>query len=352
MQNIFSEIVRLIDAGRRCVVVTIIRQSGSAPRQPGTRCLILENGDIVGTIGGGKLEFDVITKAGEVFRSGTSALLQLRLAGDDVAQSEMICGGSVDVYLEPVVPGQSPATRLYGEIAANLHSQQTGVLLTRVDAGKPVEDPSGRLFIKADGTFCGDADAWATLPGLPRRFLELKTPHLFDADFTQPVVYAEPIQPDDLLYIFGAGHISTCLAPMAQTAGFTVRVVDDRSEFANRQRFPDIEGVLVMPFEEAFDRIRITPATYIVIVTRGHAFDRQLLRAALHSPAGYIGMIGSRKKRDLIYDSLIKEGVARERLEGVHAPIGLPIGAQTPAQIAVSIAAELIQVRSNLKKIC
>jgi len=349
MQNIFFEIVRLMEAGRRCVVATIIRRSGSAPRQPGTRCLVLENGDIVGTIGGGKLEFDVITKAAEVFRSGTSALLQLRLAGNDVAQTEMICGGSVDVYLEPVFPDQSPATRLYGEIADTLHGQQTGVLVTRVDPGIPAEDPSGRLFIKADGTFCGDADAWATLPGLPRRFLALKTPRLFDADFTQPVVYAEPIHPDDLLYIFGAGHISTCLAPMAQAAGFTVRVVDDRAEFANRQRFPDIEGVLAIPFEEAFDRIRITPATYIVIVTRGHAFDLQLLRAALRSPAGYIGMIGSRKKRDLIYDTLYKEGVTRERLEEVHAPIGLPIGAQTPEQIAVSIAAELIQVRSSLK---
>ena len=173
---------------------------------------------------------------------------------------------------------------------------------------------------------------------------------MFDADFTQPVVYAEPIRPDDLLYIFGAGHISTFLAPLAQAADFAVRVVDDRAEFANRERFPDIAEVLVIPFENAIDRIRITPWTYIVIVTRGHAFDLQILRAALRTQAVYIGMIGSRKKRDLIYDTLCKEGVTRERLEQVHAPIGLPIGAQTPEQIAVSIAAELIQVRSNLKK--
>lgn len=347
MQNIFFEIVRLMEAGQRFVVATIIRQTGSAPRQTGTRCLVMENGDIVGTIGGGRLEFDVITKAEEVFRSGESALLQLRLAGQDVAQTEMICGGSVDVYLEPVVPGQTWATHLYAEIAAALQDQQTGVLLTRINDGISAEDPSGRLFIRADGMYGGDADPWATLPGLPQRFLELNHPQLFDADFTQPVVYAEPIRPDDLLYIFGAGHVSTSLAPLAQAAGFAVRVVDDRAEFANRERFPDIDGVLVIPFEEAFDRMRITPRTYIVIVTRGHAFDLQVLRAALRTQAVYIGMIGSRKKRDLIYDTLYKEGISRERLEEVHSPIGLPIGAQTPEQIAVSIAAELIQVRSQ-----
>lgn len=351
MQSIFFEIVRLIEAGQRFAVATIIRQTGSAPRQAGTRCLVLENGNVIGTIGGGRLEFDVVSKAGEVIRSGKSALLELRLAGQDVARTEMICGGSVDVYLEPVVPGQTPGNHVYAEIAATLRDQQSGVLLARVEAGLPGGDPSGRLFIKADGTFSGDWDAWAALPGLSQRFLGLKRPQLFDADFTQPVVYAEPIQPDDLLYIFGAGHISTCLAPLAQAADFTVRVVDDRDEFANRDRFPDIEEVLVMPFEEAFDRIMVTPTTYIVIVTRGHAFDLQILRAALRSPAGYIGMIGSRKKRDLIYTTLFQEGVARDRLEEVHSPIGLPIGAQTPEQIAISIAAELIQIRSTLKKI-
>jgi len=347
MQNIFFEIERLIAAKQRFVVATIIRQSGSAPRQAGTRCLVLENGGLVGTIGGGRLEFEVITKAGEVLRTATSALLQLRLAGQDVAQTEMICGGSVDVYLELVVPGQTPAIRFYGAIADALRGQETGVLLTRVSDGLPSDDPSGRLFIKADGTLYGDADSWAALPGLPERFLQLKSPRLFDADFTQPVVYAEPLQPDDQLYIFGAGHISTCLAPLAQASGFTVRVVDDRAEFANRKRFPDIAEVLVVPFEEAFDRIRVTRTTYIVIVTRGHACDLQILRAFLNSSAGYIGMIGSRKKRDLIYDALQKEGVSKDRLEKVHSPIGLPIGAQTPEQIAVSIAAELIQVRSQ-----
>jgi len=351
MQPIFFEIVRLIEARQRFVVATIIRQSGSAPRQTGTRCLILENGNVIGTIGGGRLEFDVVTKAREVLDTGQSARLQLRLAGQDVAQTEMICGGSIDVYLEAVAPGQSSAAHLYGEIAAVLRAQQSGVLLTRISEGIPAEGPSGQLLIKADGSVCGDAEAWAALPGLPQRFLELKRPRLFDADFTQPVVYAEPIQPDNLLYIFGAGHISICLAPLAQAAGFMVRVVDDRADFASRQRFPDIEEVLVMPFEEAFDRIRITATTFIVIVTRGHAFDLQILRAALGSPAGYIGMIGSHKKRDLIYDTLHEEGVARARLAQVHAPIGLPIGAQTPEEIAVSIAAELIQVRSNLKKI-
>ncbi|MCP3955656.1 MAG: XdhC/CoxF family protein, partial [Desulfobacterales bacterium] len=148
-------------------------------------------------------------------------------------------------------------------------------------------------------------------------------------------------------YIFGAGHISTFLAPLAQSTGFGVWVLDDREEFANPQRFPSIEKVLAIPFAEMFTQVRITPAAYIVIVTRGHAFDLQVLREALQTEAGYIGMIGSHKKRDLIYATLLGEGVSQERLDQVYSPIGLPIGAQTPEQIAVSIVAEMIHVKNH-----
>jgi xanthine dehydrogenase accessory factor len=351
MQNIFFEIVRLIEEKRSFVMATIIRQTGSAPRQTGTRCLVLDNNALVGTIGGGRLEFDVISKAGDVLRTGKSALLELRLSGQDVAQTEMICGGSVDVYLEPIFSDQTETTRLFKEIAAILRNHQTGALLTRIIEGTPAGDASGRLFIKTDGTVLGDPDEWAALPGYPRRFLGLKAPRVFDADFTQPVIYAEPIVPDNRLYVFGAGHISTFLAPLAQSTGFAVWVLDDRAEFANTQRFPNVTKVLAVPFEEAFSQVRVTSSAYIVIVTRGHADDLQVLREALRTQAGYIGMIGSHKKRDLIYDTLRREGVSEARLNQVYSPIGLPIGAQTPEQISVSIVAELIQVSNQLKKI-
>jgi len=349
MPNIFLESNRYLDEGNKIVLATIIRQQGSTPRQAGTRCLVLADGTLVGTIGGGLLEFKVIEKAREVLRAGKSALLEFRLTGQDVARTDMLCGGTVDVYLEPLFPEQKETVALFREVAATINDHATGVLLTRISESTPANDPSGRLFIRIDGAVPENSGEWAALPGMPRRFLELKGPRTFEEDFTQPVVYAEPIVPDDRLYIFGAGHISTFLAPLAQSTGFGVWVLDDRAEFANPQRFPSIEKVLAIPFEEAFAQLRVTPSAYIAILTRGHAFDLQILREALQTEAGYIGMIGSRKKRDLIYGTLQKEGVSPTRLNQVYAPIGLPIGAQTPEQIAVSIVAELIQVRTNLK---
>ena len=346
MPNIFLETNRYLEKGHKIVLATIVRQQGSTPRQAGTRCLVLADGTIVGTIGGGLLEFKVIEKAGEVLQAGKSALLEFRLSGQDVSRTDMICGGRADVYLEPLFPEMKETAALFREVAATIEDHATGVLLTRISAGTPANDSSGRIFIKADGTVPESSSEWAALRGMPRRFLELKGPRTFEDDFTQPVVFAEPIAPDDRLYIFGAGHVSTFLAPLAQSAGFGVWVLDDREEFANRQRFPSIEKVLAIPFAEAFAQIRVTPAASIAILTRGHAFDLQILREALGTEAGYIGMIGSHKKRDLIYGTLRKEGVSQERLDQVYSPIGLPIGAQTPEQIAVSIVAELIQVKN------
>jgi xanthine dehydrogenase accessory factor len=351
MKNIFIEIDRHLAKNQRVVLATIIRQSGSSPRQTGTRCLVQKSGAIIGTIGGGLLEFEVIKTAGEVFRTEKSALLKFSLTGEDVAGTDMLCGGTVDVYLEPLFPVQKETVDLFNKVAETITGRKTGVLLTRISDGVPAEDSSGRLFINSDGTLTGQPGEWESLPGMPRRYLETKQPQIFEDNFTLPVIFAEPIQPDDTLYIFGAGHISTFLAPLAKSAGFTVIVIDDRKEFANEQRFPAVDKILAVPFPETFARIQITPSSYIVLVTRGHTFDLAMLREALKTDAGYIGMIGSRTKRNIIYKTLVEEGVSQERLDQVYSPIGLPIGAQTPEQIAVSIVAELIQVRSQLKNV-
>ncbi|MDP2268319.1 MAG: XdhC family protein, partial [Deltaproteobacteria bacterium] len=159
------------------------------------------------------------------------------------------------------------------------------------------------------------------------------------------------VAPDNILYLFGAGHISTCLAPLAKMIGFTVVVIDDREEFCNGERFPEADELLVVPFTEVFDRIVVSPSSYLAILTRGHIFDHMVLQAALrHSPA-YVGMIGSRRKIDILYRSLLEEGFSQASIEKVHAPIGLPIGAESPEEIAICIAAELIKIRAGLRKI-
>ncbi|MBU2578258.1 XdhC family protein, partial [Patescibacteria group bacterium] len=150
--------------------------------------------------------------------------------------------------------------------------------------------------------------------------------------------------------IFGAGHISTFLSPLAKRVGFSVVVIDDRGEFANTERFPDADEIMVEPLSQSFDRIAVTPSSYIAIITRGHIHDHAVLKEALKQKPAYIGMIGSKRKREIIYQALIKEGTPKETLQKVHSPIGLAIGAETPEEIAVSIVAELIQERERLRK--
>jgi len=159
-------------------------------------------------------------------------------------------------------------------------------------------------------------------------------------------VFVEPILPQPTLWIFGGGHISIALAQTAHTAGFAIGIVDDREQFANRERFPMAKEIFVS-FDEAFARLRPTPVDYLVIVTRGHRDDMRVLAWAASTQARYIGMIGSRRKVLSVYEALEREGIPAEQLDRVHAPVGLEIGALTPEEIAISITAELISVRRD-----
>ena len=158
----------------------------------------------------------------------------------------------------------------------------------------------------------------------------------------------EPIHMRDKIFIFGAGHVGFQLARMAHITDFQTIVIDDREEFANRQRFPHADDVHVVDhFDHAFDNLAIDGKSYIVILTRGHLYDQIVLEAALKTDAAYIGMIGSRTKRDKIYANLEKKGISKETLSSIHSPIGLNINSETPAEIAVSIIGEIIQVRGE-----
>jgi xanthine dehydrogenase accessory factor len=158
-------------------------------------------------------------------------------------------------------------------------------------------------------------------------------------------IFIEPILSEPTLFIFGAGHISLSISKIAKIVGFKVIVVDDRAEFANVERFPDADQLFAENFSEAFSKLKVNRSSYIVIVTRGHKFDKKVLEWAIKSEACYLGMIGSKKKNDTIFSNLQSKGVSKKLLESVHAPIGLDIHAETPEEIAVSIMAEIINVR-------
>ncbi|UCF91579.1 MAG: XdhC family protein [Desulfobacterales bacterium] len=349
MRNIYGEVNKLLTTGKRLVLARIIKQVGSAPRALGTKFIVLEDGSQVGTIGGGSLEYQVSEKAKEVFQKDRSFVLHFRLTGQQVARTEMLCGGIVDVFLEPLSPENSTALTVFRKAEALADMGRKGTLLTLVAEGIDSKAEKCRLLITEDGAVTG---SMGDIPPLEasdlQQWIQARKPLLRELHPGTEglLLFVEPIEPDAVLYLFGAGHVSTFIAPLAKMVGFRVCVIDDRPEFANAERFPNADEFIVCPFADAFQRIAVTAASYVSIITRGHIHDREVLRAALQANPAYIGMIGSQRKRQMIYQSLLDEGIAPERLERVSSPIGLEIGAETPEEIAVSIVAELIQARA------
>ena len=256
MEDIYQEIARITAEGGEAALVTVVSTGGSTPREVGTKMLVRADGSIIGSIGGGSVENQVIKEAMEVMRKGKPERYHYNLVAREGEELGMVCGGEMDVFVEPIMP---PPT----------------------------------------------------------------------------------------MYIFGGGHISLTLAKIGKLLDFRIVVIDDREDYANTQRFPDADQVLAEDFRKVFPRLKIGKSSYVVIVTRGHKSDELALELALDTPAKYIGMIGSRTKIRTIFDHLRAKGVSQETLDAVHSPIGLDIHAETPEEIAVSILAELIEVRRS-----
>jgi xanthine dehydrogenase accessory factor len=359
MRELINKIQQELTAGRSACLATIVAQQGSAPRSLGTSFLVLAGGGIWGTIGGGLLEAQVIEAAGQALEQRRAELLDFQLSGADAAQSQMICGGRVQVYLEPLLPGDSQAAGLWDR-AARAASQESGegrALLATLLRPGPAESLAGRKFLWWRGRLLWPETQEAAT-GLPDTLVSYikamgsrTQPCLWAAPPGAPAgdyFFLEPIFNQPVVYICGGGHISLCLAPLVKMAGFGLVVIDDRPEFADAGRFAMADQVLVRDFQRVFEGLTIDPQAYLVIVTRGHLHDKEVLAQALGQRAAYVGMIGSRRKRQLIYQALEEEGIGPERLARVYSPIGLTIGAETPEEIAISIVAELIAVRAAL----
>lgn len=348
MSRLENDILTLLEAGQSVALATIISLSGSAPRTPGTKMAIRLDGGILGTIGGGRLEAEVIQAGQQILEADSSLLRRFELTALDAQGMDMICGGVLDVLVEPLHPDERTIAMLRA-LRVPLADGRRRFLATLLQ-----ESPRGliaqRFVINHDGhvpAFCPDA------PADTRPFLEhLETardkrgPTLFTTHSGQVLI--EPIASGCTVHLFGAGHVALEVAALARRVDFQVEVYDDRPEFANAERFPHAKAVHVAAdLDAAVNRQRITGNDFLVIVTRGHKHDLEVLDQALRTQASYIGMIGSLRKRDAIYAALRQRGVAPASLEQVHCPIGLGIGAQTPAEIALSIVAELVAARAG-----
>jgi xanthine dehydrogenase accessory factor len=344
MKRFYKEILKILSQRGKAVLATVIQQSGSAPRKGGAQMLIRENGSFLGSVGGGRLEADVLREARTVMTEGKTKFLDFHLTGTEVAEAGMICGGDVELFLEPLPPALMD---IFTQILEVQKKGEEAVLATIISEEPSREGAVRKGLLSSEGNTIGPIALDPKARQSAQEVIKEKRPQLILYEGKR--LYLEPIFAEPTLYIFGAGHISRSIAPVASLVGFQVVVIDDRAEFASREHFPLADEIWVEEFETVGEKIEPDEQAYMVIVTRGHTHDYTVLKQVLPMKSRYIGMIGSSRKRDTIYKKLMQEGHTKEELEQVHAPIGLAIGAETPEEIAVSIVAELIQVRGEGK---
>lgn len=314
---------------------TIVTHEGSTPRGAGSKMIVRQDGAMYGTVGGGLVEARVLEAASRVLAGGPPGVVNFDLTGELAAGADMVCGGRLRVFLERIDPG--PQGELYARLLERLERGERCLLVVPMGGGP-------RTLVPARGPVLG-----AELPGSL-----LENARAAGREIHGPVVFAamerswllEPWSGPSPLYIAGAGHVSRPTAQVAALAGFRVTVMDDRPEFANRERFPHAHEISTRDLRSCLEGLPIGPDSSVVIVTRGHVHDADVLAQALRTTAGYIGMIGSRRKRAHVYDRLRAQGFEDEDFARVHCPVGLDIDAETPEEIAVSIVAQLIQARA------
>jgi len=356
MTDIYTEILNAFERKEKVALATLITRVGSAPRGVGAKYLVREDGTSAGSIGGGCIEAEVWQEAKDVIQNGKGGVLHFRLTAEQLAQGGLICGGDIEIFLEPL---EEHFLKVFQEIVKIKQKGGAAILATLISVDdqfqKGVET---KLLIRTSGERVGSLMGGEEIDKriLAERDVLLKEgkPKILsidsersDSPWKKMEVLLEPIVSEPVVYIFGAGHVSQQIAPLAKMISFKVVVIDDREVFANQERFPQADEVIVSDFETCFDRLNIDGSSYVVIVTRGHLYDGYVLEQAVKTNACYIGMIGSRKKIHILFQNLIKKGIPKETLEKVYAPIGLDINSETPEEIAVSIVAQLIKVRGE-----
>ncbi len=257
VMDVYEEVVRVRKHGGKAALATIVRRLGSTPRKDHAKMLIHEDGSFVGTVGGGCVEAEVWEEAKRVMNSGSAALLNYELTQEDAENEGLICGGTVEIFVEPILP-------------------------------------------------------------------------------------------DPKVVLMGAGHVGQAIAEAAHRVGFQVAVLDDREAFANAERFPNAQELVVGPYESGLEEIQISQTSFVLVVTRGHSHDQTALEQAIQTQARYVGLVGSRRKIQLIVKNLIEKGYAPEAFDRLYAPIGLAIGSETPEEIAVSVVAEVVAIRKGV----
>lgn len=317
MLKLLEVLAQTLAEGNDCLLATVIASSGSTPRSAGAYMLVGRQGRIYGTIGGGNLEYQAILKGQQQLAQRKNFLFEYVLTAERVANLGMICGGSCKVLFCYLEAGSEAVRQSVAQAVAAAKRQKPYWLLLPFAAGPlaiadrlEMQGKSGQVVI--DGQ----------------------------------TYYAEQFAYDGRVYIFGGGHLAQEVVPLLTHLDFTCVVIDDREEFSRPELFPGAAEVLQLDFKRLPEQLSLQQNDYAAVMTRGHLHDADVERFLLHTAAGYIGVVGSRRKAQLTRETLLSEGYSEQQLDRIITPVGLDIGSETPAEIAVSIAAQLIQVRA------
>ena len=348
MREIYQKIPELIGAAQVGAYCTVVETKGSTPQKPGSKLLILPDLQNIGTLGGGCVEAEARRQAIGLMQGGVPRLLEFQLDSDYGWDDGLICGGNMKIFID------LPRTRAEADMftrlqALNVHKIPL-VCATVVKSEQRGVDVGMKMLFATNGErvgTLGDAALEAAVAAETDTVLEKNRAGVFRAANGTMSVFLEPLQPRPTLLIAGAGHVGQALCHIGNWLDFDIAIVDDRADFASKARLPEADEIIIGDIAEELRNYPISRLTYVVIVTRGHQHDESALHSVVESDARYIGLIGSRRKIKLIFNDLREVGVSMENLRRVHAPIGLDIHSKTVPEIAVSIAAQLIQVRNG-----
>lgn len=358
MTNIYQKLLDSLKAGKPLVLATIVSTRGSSPQVPGASALFSDEGLLFGTLGGGVLEARAQEKAIKSLKKRRSSLSNFGLYGDISSQEEAICGGEADILFDSD-PGNHED--VFCLLIESLKKRKPGVLLTSISRAAENRVGITRSWFEKNKIF-GEKTKKQAIPikeeikeafaaGIPTLLTvgtESELKGLGKEKDQEILVYLEPMFPLSHLIVAGAGHVGQALAHLGTLLEFEVTVIDDRPEFANRERFPEVDHIIVDDIGKAIEHLPKTSDSFFVIVTRGHSKDAEALRACIGTDAAYIGMIGSSRKIALMRKNFIEQGWATSsQFDRVHAPIGIDIQSKTVQEIAVSIAAELVLIRNT-----
>lgn len=343
MRDLLEILVEYLSRGEALAVVTIVSHEGSTPRTAGSKMLVDRRGSLVaGSVGGGLLEAAALEAAPLVLESGKPELMDFDLSGELAAGADMICGGRLRVFVEAAQTGDF---EIFKGLLEKLQNGTDMLLITALDGAHPglrvVLDMHGE---KGELAFPVAEECRRAARGALGALIVKRNDVCW---------FAEPWLVPPRMILCGGGHVAQAVVPVAGGAGFEVTVLDDREEFSGSDRFPGASCCRCVPgFTDCFRGMKLDGKSYVVILTRGHVHDALVLEQVLEAGraghvAGYVGMIGSRRKREEIYAALRCKGASDAELSRVHCPVGLPIGAETPGEIAVSIVAECIVRRSQ-----